>query len=61
MKEINELLNEYKERIGKDYLSEVDKGLVTTYLDEFAKDLINVFDNLIDHADNLRKAQKEEV
>ena len=36
---INKLEALYKKRIGKGYLEEIDKGLVTTFIGEFAKDL----------------------
>lgn len=37
---IKRLLIKYKKGIKKDYLSDVDKGLVKTYLEEFVKDLL---------------------
>ena len=39
-KEIKKLLAIYKRRIRKDFMSEIDKGLVKTYLEEFVKDLL---------------------
>ena len=33
------LLTKYKKRINKDYLEEVTKGLIITYLEAFVKDL----------------------
>ncbi len=39
-KKAEKLLKEYKRRIKNDYISDIDKGLVKTYLEEFVKDLL---------------------
>ncbi len=36
---VKQLLETYKQRVKKDYLSLIDKGLIITYLEEFVKDL----------------------